>query len=698
MTFIRYGRRLLSDILGDEVEKINTKWFKYIHQDEVLYSPFFKRIKRHFVAGPGDRHPIPNEILEAIKDKKGVEYDRDGMCYEYEHHEPGTEIDVLPGGIYNHESYDESNHLPERLEPFDLRGDKFLELGGMHSTVLEAINSFLSSEQIYRESGGLYKTGILMYGPPGEGKCLGKGTPILMYDGSIKKVEEICIGDIIMGDDNSPRNILSVTTGQEMLYKVHQKNGDSYVVNESHIISLEGNDEYEGRKFDISIKDYLEKSNDFKHHTKGYKAARCDFGDKELDIPGYILGYWLGDGSTGCPKITTMDHEVVNEFSLYAESVGLKLIRGQQRGKAYTYSITRGGTGLPGIPLKERNPFVNELKLLECFHEKNGPEIVKKTSYKYRMEFLAGLIDSDGDVNKTGFCFSNKNKSIIDITCFVARSLGFRCSVNSRITKDQNGTICYSFRVNITGKCHEIPTRIKRKRIGIRSDFKNHLRSGIKLEKLDIDEYFGFEIDGNKRFLLGDFTVTHNTAILRHVMKTAFPEDSIIMFCTRIPSDQFIRKMKETVPDRLKVFVFEEIVSMAGNDRQVERILTFLDGENSLDKSMSFATTNFPDKLPSNIVDRPGRFDDVIKFDHPKGDDIKKLAEFFLGREASAEEVESCKGASTAMIQQACIFSKRKKTTIKIAIKEFKRRSDLAKNDFAEAKKMGIGSSNDWDD
>ena len=32
----------------------------------------------------------------------------------------------------------------------------------------------------------------------GSGKCLGKGTPILMYDGRVKKVEEVIEGDTLM--------------------------------------------------------------------------------------------------------------------------------------------------------------------------------------------------------------------------------------------------------------------------------------------------------------------------------------------------------------------------------------------------------------------------------------------------------------------------------------------------------------------
>ena len=29
------------------------------------------------------------------------------------------------------------------------------------------------------------------------------------------------------------------------------------------------------------------------------------------------------------------------------------------------------------------------------------------------------------------------------------------------------------------------------------------------------DKYYGFQIDGNSRFLLGDFTVTHNTSLAK---------------------------------------------------------------------------------------------------------------------------------------------------------------------------------------
>ena len=66
-------------------------------------------------------------------------------------------------------------------------------------------------------------TGILLEAACGSGKCHGKGTPILMYDGSIKNVEDIVVGDLLMGDDNTPRRVLSLARGREEMFVVHQK-------------------------------------------------------------------------------------------------------------------------------------------------------------------------------------------------------------------------------------------------------------------------------------------------------------------------------------------------------------------------------------------------------------------------------------------------------------------------------------------
>lgn len=66
--------------------------------------------------------------------------------------------------------------------------------------------------------------------------CLGKGTIIIMADGSTKKVENIVVGDMIMGDDNTPRCVLSLIRNREMMYTV-DCGTSRFRCNENHILT-----------------------------------------------------------------------------------------------------------------------------------------------------------------------------------------------------------------------------------------------------------------------------------------------------------------------------------------------------------------------------------------------------------------------------------------------------------------------------
>ena len=73
----------------------------------------------------------------------------------------------------------------------------------------------------------------IISGLPGTGKCLGYNTPVIMYDGSIKNVQDIKESDQLMGDDSTPRNVLNVCKGQEPMYRIKQSKGTEYIVNET---------------------------------------------------------------------------------------------------------------------------------------------------------------------------------------------------------------------------------------------------------------------------------------------------------------------------------------------------------------------------------------------------------------------------------------------------------------------------------
>ena len=80
--------------------------------------------------------------------------------------------------------------------------------------------------------------------PPGYGKCMGKDTPIRMFDSQIKLIQNIKVNDKIMGDDSKPRTVLSITKGKDMLFKIKQSNGMDYIVNSHHILTLIDNNPF----------------------------------------------------------------------------------------------------------------------------------------------------------------------------------------------------------------------------------------------------------------------------------------------------------------------------------------------------------------------------------------------------------------------------------------------------------------------
>lgn len=182
------------------------------------------------------------------------------------------------------------------------------------------------------------------------------------------------------------------------------------------------------------------------------------------------------------------------------------------------------------------------------------------------------------------------------------------------------------------------------------------------------------------------------TTLIRKILHDIVPKDSVIIFIEdKFPSSFFLHKVQKSLRKRLTVFVFEELATTL--DRwAMSRILDFLDGETSVDKSIVLGTTNYPDKIPGNIVNRPSRFDKIIKFDNPKDTERKLLVEHFLKREATAKDVELTKDLSIADIKETCLEVLLKKLELADAIGNLKKRATLCKKNFAESKDVGFSS------
>ena len=128
--------------------------------------------------------------------------------------------------------------------------------------------------------------------PCGFGKCFAKDTTIMMYSGKTKLVQNIKVGDLLMGDDSQPRVVERLGSGKEMMYTIVHDNDESYTVNKSHILSLirKENDTY--TPIDIPLTNYLELSLEEKQLLYGYKVP-VEFKQQDLKKGAYNFGKQL---------------------------------------------------------------------------------------------------------------------------------------------------------------------------------------------------------------------------------------------------------------------------------------------------------------------------------------------------------------------------------------------------------------------
>ncbi|MDR1039445.1 MAG: DEAD/DEAH box helicase family protein [Deltaproteobacteria bacterium] len=374
----------------------------------------------------------------------------------------------------------------------------------------------------------------LLQAPTGSGKCLGPGTSVLMYDGHVRKVEDVAVGDLLMGPDSLPREVVSLGTGTERMYTIVPIKGEPFTVNESHILSLRitGVERYhavtapDGRKYlagdivNLPVSDYLMGSKCFRHMAKGYRSGRIEFPvqDIELPIPPYILGVWLGDGNSRSPEICNVDFEVIDAWYGYAEAIGHDCRCHWQENRADIFRIK---APLGGDGRARGNMLLNALHDLDLILNKHVPHIYKTASAEERLELLAGVIDTDGYHYHDCYDLCLKQERFAKDVAFLARSLGLAAYVKPTLkTCTNTGATGEYWRISISGDLDIVPCKVKRRQASERRQKKNVLNFGFRVEDAGIGRYYGFELAGpDRRVLLGDFTVTHNTVIFAELIR-----------------------------------------------------------------------------------------------------------------------------------------------------------------------------------
>jgi len=168
------------------------------------------------------------------------------------------------------------------------------------------------------------------------------------------------------------------------------------------------------------------------YYEFAYRIPVCkpvELPKQELVLDPYILGVWLGDGSTGKDEITVSDEDRDILFSEILSILPNAKLMQKPNDTCYTIKAKLS------YPLRE----------LGIYKKKMIPKQYLLSSFHDRLALLQGLMDTDGTIanqdTKIGTStFCNTNKDIIDGICALIGSLGIKytCTRKTARLYDKN--------------------------------------------------------------------------------------------------------------------------------------------------------------------------------------------------------------------------------------------------------------------
>ena len=389
------------------------------------------------------------------------------------------------------------------------------------------------------------KKGAILEVPCGRGKCLGKNTPVIMYDGSIKLVQHIRVGDVLMGDDSDPRHVLSLARGREPMYKIHVESGstesESYTVNESHILSLKLGDHV----LDISVLDYLSLNEELRSQMMGYRVPIL-FEPSDPEGSAQFDYYNVG-------KVASYQGNAIHRLSCCNDEMS-------------QLTLIAGVIDAQGVAKEGGCRYV--IKTRDVFH-----------GFRADVQFIARSLGFIANILSV-----NPYPEALDQGIFDAESLARTSSLDEEYDCE---TDTFSPRVpetytymEICSTTHrsinEIPSLKTIPYVDIPTTYVPSLKYPIRVEALDEDDYYGFEIDGNRRFLLGDFTVTHNTVMALKIASLV-QKKTLIIVHKEFLMNQWIERAQEFVPSAKIGKIQGPVFDIEGKDIVLGMLQTLYD-------------------------------------------------------------------------------------------------------------------------
>lgn len=278
------------------------------------------------------------------------------------------------------------------------------------------------------------------------------------------------------------------------------------------------------------------------------KTDACEYNKIKLPIEPYWLGAWLGDGISDRQFICGIDQEIADRTNL---DYPIESISKDTKSKVIYWHFSKSVRCL----LKKNN----------LLNNKHIPEIYLQASISDKLELVAGLIDTDGFVDKIGACnLQMTNKQIIESVRAICCSLGFDCSAigtkQGAYTKNGKRIMCKEvYTLRFYPNC-VIPLQVPRKRQSLIAgiECRKQATQQIRHKRLYITDikpiqgiskdYFCLAVDSETHMFLctSSYIPTHNTTTMKTILKQRIDENRPVVF--------FDYKGEEDILDDIKSY------------------------------------------------------------------------------------------------------------------------------------------------
>lgn len=415
-------------------------------------------------------------------------------------------------------------------------------------------------------------------------ECFAPDTPILTWNGYIISADQVKVGTVLIDDNGYPVSVRSTISGISEMYTIKHNNPQflDYTVTSNHILTLKAtfHKKITGNTVYVLDRNTLT----YEKHTFPTRQDAVIFHRRT-------------------PNDDVIDLSI--EEYLKLPSSFTKTL------KMFKVPFVNWGYTEPAIPSKQ---------FLEDIYKNGTKEYDTANLYAYimseyvtnskkiRLQFLADYIDIfPSTYNKDSIYFypddNDREQLIFTVLESLCRSLGLIVDWN------ENG-------MSISGyMLWEIPS----KKFNLISLSKNTvLTTSFILSRKPTAPFVGWQLNGNGRFLLGDYTVTHNTpegqkvgTVLNLSLTASVTKKiptilvrKVLDNCHTISSvdDTKISDIKHLTP----VFLNGSIVGYTENPQSTKEELFLYRKSGSLDKEVSISYDNIENQF--RIYCDEGRF------------------------------------------------------------------------------------------